>query len=198
MSRQLVSLREYARSREARNLPGGSLRAVQKAIASGRISTVADEKGRQKIDSEVADIQWNSNTDPEQSMRANPGRDIGLPAASAAQTSAPAPASEDGPKSSAYWEARTRREQAEAEQSEIKLREMAGELVQRAAVKRASYEAGRLLRDMVLAIPGAIAPELAHLTEAREVEIRLIDELRKVLDQVARVTETSLDRRIDA
>lgn len=74
MSRQLMGMREYARHREANGLPGQTLRAVQRAIETGRISTVSDEKGRQRIDAEVADIQWNRNTDPDQSDRASAGR----------------------------------------------------------------------------------------------------------------------------
>lgn len=201
MSRHLVSLREYARSRETRKLPGGSLRAVQKAIASGRISTVADGKGRAKIDPEVADIQWNSNTDPDQSMRANSGRDVSTPTGAPLSTpAAPGVASSaaepSAPKGSEYWEARTAREQAEAEKSKIELRKLTGSLVDREAVKRAAYESGRLLRDMILAVPGDLAMELAVMTEPRDIEIRIRDELRKALDQVARVTSTALETRI--
>ncbi len=79
MGRQLFGLREYARHREAHGLPGITLRAVQKAIESGRITTVVDEKGKPKIDAEVADIQWGRNTDPDQSARANAGRDVAPP-----------------------------------------------------------------------------------------------------------------------
>lgn len=194
MGRQLMGLREYSRHREANSLPGVSLRAVQKAIETGRITTIADDKGRIKIDPEVADIQWGRNTDPDQSARANVGREPILPGVGGDPGP---PQGAGGPgHNSLYWDARTRREQAEAEKAEIQLKEMSGELVERAAVRRAAYESGRLLRDMLLALPGTLAQDLAAIAGAQEIEVRLRDELRKVLDQVARVTETSLDVRI--
>ena len=197
MGRQLMGYREYAANRKSRGLVGSSLRAVQKAIETGRITTVADDKGRKMIDPEVADIQWTRNTDPDQSARANVGRDPAPSSAAPPGTDSP---TQDGHSSSgqgsAYWDARTRREQAEAEKAEIQLKELNGELVKRDAVHRAAYEAGRLLRDMILAIPGTVASDLAALVDSREIEIRLADELRKALDQVARVTATSLDTRI--
>lgn len=194
MGRQLMGLREYSRYREAHAYPGGSLRAVQKAIETGRITTVADEKGRVKIDPEVADIQWGRNTDPDQSARANVGREPAPPGAGV-DLGAPAVGGGQG-QNSLYWDARTRREQAEAEKAEIQLKEMSGELVEREAVRRAAYESGRLLRDMLLALPGTLAQDLAAIAGPQEVEVRLRDELRKVLDQVARITETSLAVRI--
>lgn len=194
MGRQLMGLREYARYRESKSFPGGTLRAVQKAIETGRITTIADEKGRVKIDPEVADIQWGRNTDPEQSARANVGREPTSPGIGADLVTTAAGAGQG--QNSLYWDARTRREQAEAEKAEIQLKEMSGELVDREAVRRAAYEAGRLLRDMLLALPGTLAQDLAAIAGPQEIEIRLRDELRKVLDQVARVTETSLDTRI--
>ncbi len=49
----MMGLREYSRHR------GCNLKAVQKALAAGRISKVGD-----KIDSEAADAAWAANTDP--------------------------------------------------------------------------------------------------------------------------------------
>lgn len=54
----LLSQRGYARHRKV------TLRAVQKAIETGRIQTVLDEKGRPKIDAEDADRRWAERTDP--------------------------------------------------------------------------------------------------------------------------------------
>ena len=54
----LMGLREYARYRRAKGLPGGSAAAVTKAISSGRINRTSD--GR--IDSELADRSWKLNT----------------------------------------------------------------------------------------------------------------------------------------
>ena len=55
-----ISIRAYARHREARGLPGASDTAVRKAISSGRISKEADGS----IDPARADAQWAGQTDP--------------------------------------------------------------------------------------------------------------------------------------
>lgn len=191
MGRQLLGLREYARYREARGLPGITLRAVQKAIESGRITTVVDEKGKAKIDAEVADIQWGRNTDPDQSARANAGRDVASHPAGGGGGSGVLGGEREG---SLYWDAKTRREVAEASKAELQLAEMSGGLVRRDGVERAAYEAGRLLRDMILSVPSALATELAAMTEPQAIEARMRDELRKVLDNLTRLTRTGLEK----
>lgn len=198
MGRQLMGLREYARYRESRGLPGITLRAVQKAIESGRITTVVDERGKPKIDAEVADIQWGRNTDPDQSARANAGRDVSPPpsaSASAGGHSGGHSGSAGGEREgSLYWDAKTRREIAEAATAELKLAEMSGNLVKRASVERAAFEAGRLLRDMILSVPSGLATELAAMTEPQAIEARMREDLRKVLDNLTRLTRTGLEK----
>ena len=189
-----MGLREYARHREAQGLCGNTLASVQKAIASGRISTIADEKGKPKIDPEVADIQWGRNTDPDQSARANGGRDVSPPPSSA---SAPGRGDSDERDSNAYWDAKTRREVAEASLAERKLEELSGNLVRREAVERAAYESGRMLRDMVLSVPTRLAAELAAVTDPQKIEQRIRAELRHVLDELARLTRTGFEGRAE-
>ena len=53
---ELLSLRGYAAHRRARGLPGGSLRAVQKARDRGAITVGADG-----VDFERADAEWAEN-----------------------------------------------------------------------------------------------------------------------------------------
>ncbi len=196
MAMVLMGLRAYARHREERNLTGASLSSVQKAIASGRISTVTDEKGRQRIDPAVADIQWDRNTDPDQSARANSGRDTVAPSGGRTPFSGAAMGDSGGDRdSSAYWDARTRREVAEASTAELKLEEMSGRLVKRSEVERAAFEAGRLLRDMVLSVPTKVAAEVAAMDDPRIVEARIRQELRHVLDELARLTRTGFEER---
>jgi hypothetical protein len=73
---QFLSLRAYARSRRARGLPGGTLQAVRKALASGRITAVAG-----KIDPAAADAAWLRNTPPKPRRMVDPPRDERLLAA---------------------------------------------------------------------------------------------------------------------
>lgn len=54
----LMSQRAYARHRAERGLPGGTLRAVQKAIAAGRIQLTPDGL----IDPDAADAAWEANS----------------------------------------------------------------------------------------------------------------------------------------
>lgn len=53
-----LSIPEYAASRKARRLPGGSRQAVHKALRAGRIEREADGS----IDPERADRDWDRNT----------------------------------------------------------------------------------------------------------------------------------------
>lgn len=175
---ELITPTEYARRR------GVSHVAVGKAIKKGRISTVTGENGRKMIDPAVADIQWARNTDPQQSARAN--------AQKAAYT--PPPAGADAGNGSAYWDARTRRETADASRAELELRKLEGELVERRRVEAAAAGIGRMLRDAVLGVPTKLAPDLAHLTDPWEIEQRIAAALRQVLDDITRLTVDDLER----
>jgi hypothetical protein len=64
-----LTLRGYARSRRQRGLPGGTVEAVRKAVASGRISLTAAGK----IDPGRADADWAVNSRP------RPRRVVNLP-----------------------------------------------------------------------------------------------------------------------
>ncbi|MHB1098522.1 MAG: hypothetical protein ACYCZR_03090 [Burkholderiales bacterium] len=163
---ELVTQAEYARHR------GVSPMAVSKAVKAKRILLIDG-----KIDPEVADIQWEKNTHPEQAARANAGKGPQLAAN----------------ESSEYWLIKIRREKAEALKIELQLAEMCGKLVERAKVEAASYQVGRLLRDMVLAVPGKLAAELAAISDPMQIEIRMRDELRKVLSEISRLTRTPED-----
>lgn len=180
--RQLLSFSEYARHRRV------SPAAVSQAVASGRITPVVDTRGRRRIDPEIADAQWSKNTDPLQSERASRSNRGAEP---------PDGGGEGGAKGSPYWDARTRREQAEAEMAEMKLRQQAGELCDVAGVRRAASDMGRAMRDAVMGLPSRIAPELAHLSDAWEIEQRLSAALRQVLDDLAKITRADLERAID-
>ncbi len=181
---ELITPAAYSRRR------GVSKEAVSKAIEAGRITTVPGQNGRKLIDPEVADIQWAKNTDPLQSARANaPKGNRGLPV-----TGNSGAGGDGGDGGSAYWDARTLREQSEAAIASMKRQQMEGELVERRRVEEASMRIGRTLRDAVLAVPTKLAPELSHLTDAWQIEQRITAALRQVLDDVAKMTADDLDR----
>lgn len=187
MAINLMGFREYAESRKQRGLPGTTLSAVQKAIDSGRISTVPDDKGRRKIDPDVADIQWAKNTDPDQAARANGGKTAEIPAAASVAVAAG---------SNDWLAAKTRRELAEAQKAEIQLLELAGKLVSRDRVEAAAFSAGRMVRDMLLTVPQKLAGELIEQSDPVIIENMIRKQLRSVLEELARQTTTVLEEAI--
>jgi hypothetical protein len=72
-----MGMREYARHRKAAGLKGGTLRAVQKAVLSGRIDA-ADGK---RIDAADADARWAATTDQALQRGVLAGAPSGAPAA---------------------------------------------------------------------------------------------------------------------
>jgi hypothetical protein len=187
MNQRLISLRAYARSRDERGLPGGTLRAVQKAIEAGRITPIAG-----KIDPDVADIQWERNTDPAQQKRGAPGALDQLEAAASAppaaevQTSAPRgdDGSASGDQRSRIREA-ARSEAARAELLEYELGLKRGTLILTEDVKRAAFEKARIARDALLAIPDRLAPLLAAEQDPAQVHAILAQELRRVCSELS-------------
>lgn len=202
----LMSYRAYARHRNV------TLRAVQKAIESGRITVTADKK----IDSDLADKQWEANTDPSRgslSMASKP-------------TAAPAPQSlgpefaltqptgghllnrptlipphapekkidevpaggEEGDSESLvnveFKQARTEREKANAAKAQLELAEALGQVIKKDFAVQAVYTAFRALRDAVLNVPARIREEIAAESDSDAVERHLENELTRALASV--------------
>lgn len=169
---QLMGLREYARHR------GCAVSAVSKAIDENRISVILDDKGRKCIDPEVADIQWAKNTRA-RADSARPGASSpageGDGGAEALETP-PAPENQaDAAAKTAYTDYRA---QTELETLRQKRREnMAAEakLADVVQLRRAVFDAFRLLRDRAMAVAQRAAPRCIGLSDARDIE-RVIDE----------------------
>jgi hypothetical protein len=182
---ELISQAEYARRR------GVSQEAVRKAAAKKRITLLPDANGRLMVDPEVADIQWAKNTDPDQSARANaPKGKLDMPGSG-----------DPGPSDKAntpYWDARCRREVAEATRAELEMAKLAGYLVERKRVEEAAFRTSRMMRDAMLSLPARLAPELAALTDVWEIERRIAAGLRQVLDDMSKVTAADLERAMEA
>ncbi len=160
---ELITQTEYARRR------GCSEAAVRRAITDGRITTV---DGR--IDPVAADAQWERNTRPR--------------AGSAPASSRP-PAAEADAKprddSNGYWVAKSRREQAEAELSELKLAEQMGQLVRAADIQSAYSRRAAALRESLLQIPSRLSAQLAAESDQARCHDLLQAELHTVLAQLA-------------
>jgi hypothetical protein len=164
-------------------LPGGSLAAVQKAIEAGRIRLING-----KIDPEVADIQWERNTDPTQQKRGASGGSLDWTSSSLHRPPTPAAT----PRTSADVctgvppEARlmrtsvsrireaARADAARAELLEYELEQKRGNLVRAEDVKRAAFEKARVARDALMAIPDRLAPLLAAESDPAKVHAILV------------------------
>jgi hypothetical protein len=150
-----MSQRAYARHRNV------ALRAVQKAIDEGRITTLAN--GR--IDPEVADREWaeNSRAYPPLNQDVDDGGAVG----------------------GQYKTARAVREQYMARLAKLEYEERVGSLVSKDEMKIAAFNETRRFRDHMLNIPDRVAAMVAAETEtARCFEI-IATEIRKALNEYA-------------
>ncbi len=114
-----LSLRAYARRRKEADLVGGTHRAVQVAISSGRLRESLTADGKQIADPDLADAEWAASTNVDRIPLTGPTSAGALPPD--------------------FAESRARREAAEAALAEIELAEKRAELV------RADEVEGRLV-----------------------------------------------------
>ncbi len=167
----LMGFREYARHRKV------TLRAVQKAIEAGRITTVG-EGAQRKIDADQADRDWRANTDPAaQSLlysagpettaggtNTPPDAEAGIPETEADDE--PAPADQTGE----YRLERARRERIRREREEIELDELRGNVVSLAEAELTVFTAFRTLRDAMLQVAARIKDRCAAAADPFMVE----------------------------
>lgn len=100
-----------------------------------------------------------------------------------------------------YWDSKARREGALADLAEIELARKRGQVVDRAGVEKFAFGIARMLRDSLLGLPTQLAPVVASMTNAFDIEILMRNALVQVLndskkmtvDDLKRVIETSAD-----
>jgi hypothetical protein len=187
-----MSLRAYARQR------GVSLRAVQKALASGRIAARKD--GR--VDADVADANWERNTAPrprpasKPAAKNTPPKETPSPASpqSARHHSDPPrreptepPRLESGLE---YSKARAVRESYLARLAKIDFEERTEKLVSRDEMQVAAFNRYRMFRDGMLNIPDRLGAVLAAETDPRQVHELLAAEIRKALTEFSDANRT--------
>ena len=165
-----VSLRAYARMR------GCSLTAVQKAIASKRITTLQDGT----IEPERANQEWAKNTFA--------GQTIHQPSAASPDRIPPVHESVPGSGDpvAAYLRARAVRESFAARTAQLEYEERAGKLIQ--AVRASEYAAGfsSIVKDGLMAMPDRLAPMLAAVDDERAIHRMLAAEVSAVLRKVSK------------
>jgi len=170
----LVSLRAYAKHR------GVTLRAVQKAIQSGRIRTTPEGQ----IDPAQADADWERNTGP------RAGASIAFPSppprSPVPSLAAEPPRAELGAAGSLdYARARAIHEHYKARKAKLDYEERLGKLLSRDEVTVAAFNRFRTFRDGMLNIPDRVAAQLAAESDPGKVHEVLRTEIRKALLEFA-------------
>lgn len=179
------SLRTYAKSR------GISHEAVRQAIKAGRlVKSIVMVNGEPKIaDEALADQEWAANTD--QSKPRN--RITGDPKHRRASKDAPMqPMANDGGadgggKGPSYAQSRAIREAYMARLAKIDFEEKAGKLVSADGARVAIFNTARKARDMLMAVPDRVAPLVVGQTDPHEIHRILMDEMRRIAAEVARL-----------
>lgn len=157
----LMKLREYAIRK------GVSVQAVQKAIDTGRIS--ATSKGRiQYIDSDVADLQWEQNTRAEL-------KEVENEIENSINVGSPKPLS--------YSEARTKKEQEQAEILHLKRLEIEGKLVSVEETARKWAELATKIRNKITSLPSKLKQRHPEVTLEQYSTLESI--AREVLEELA-------------
>jgi hypothetical protein len=176
-----ISLRAYARMR------GCSLTAVQKAIASKRITTLPDGT----IDPERANQEWAKNTFAGQTIGRKPTAPA-PPRGGSAQPKAPQPPviPQVGEVSSdpvaAYLRARAVNETFKAKVSQLEYEERTGKLI--LAVRASEYAAtfSAIVKDGLMAMPDRLAPMLAAVDDEKAIHRMLAAEVSALLRKVSK------------
>lgn len=187
----LLTISEYARSRKARGLSGGTKQSVHKAIAEKRISAFGPDK---LIDPVLADTQWDRNTrarvavggapaDGEAAAPELPGL---ADAASGSDAGTPAPPSsgdESGRLHSdpGYLRSRAAQAAADARIAEMKAAELEGALVRVDQVRAELASKLAPVREGLLQLPARIASQLAAQSDPGRIQTMLEAEIHQVL-----------------
>lgn len=174
----MLTLSAYAKHR------GVTLNAVKQAISDGRLdkSVSVGESGRKLVTPELADIEWDANTNAGTGFRAHMGRHALL------RTSVRRPARFNVTPIATnltYSEARAERERFMAQLARLEYEKKSGTLVDAQHVKREAFRAARVVRDALLNIPDRMAGELAAETNHLIIHRRLVGEIEKALEGLA-------------
>lgn len=156
---RIISLRQFAREKQV------NLFAVQQAIQNGRIKTVKDAKGRDKIDADTAGIDWDKNKDL---SKVRDEKDL----------------PEENKKNSNFAQARMVKATFEAKLSQLEYERKIGRYVLVDEVKAAAFKAHRTVRDNLLNIPDRIAAQLAAETDPHKTHKLLLDEIYSALGKI--------------
>lgn len=113
---------------------------------------------------------------------------------SALSITAETPAVQPATKAPDFQKARAHREYFLAQLAEAEFHKVQGNLVEREAVSKAAFTAGRMLRDLVFGLSPQLAPELAAMTDPWEIEKHLTGTFRRVFNDAGRMATGDLEQ----
>lgn len=191
-----LSIRAYARHRQAKGLPGQTDTAVRKAIAAGRIKLGADGL----IDPATADAAWGRSTDPAKQQQPPPRRERGAPPLKPVPPEALDAVGdtlrEQGLSTAApsaggmtFLQARTANEVLKAQDRRLRLQKARGELVDRARATALVFRLAREERDAWLNWPARVSAVIAASlgVEAHPVQQAMDEHVRAHLAELAEI-----------
>lgn len=169
----MMGLRKYARHRELRGLPGGTLRAVQVAIKTGRLSTSLTTDGKRIRSAAKADEEWVGSTKADMAPLTGP---TGPQNGAAKPTNGAPPVNE-------LAAARTRSEAAKAELAEIELAVKRGELISARDIEARLADVFLRCRTRLLGIPSRLREQDPTLSGKQVVLVEAL--IREALKELA-------------
>lgn len=93
-----------------------------------------------------------------------------------------------------FQKARAHREYFLAQLAEAEFHKVQGNLVEREAVSKAAFTAGRMLRDLVFGLSPQLAPELAAMSDPWQIEKHLNSTFRRVFTDAGRMNAADLEK----
>jgi hypothetical protein len=178
-------------------------KAVDRAVKNGRLERCLGRVGRRVVitDLALADREWEENRDPAKDRRRSSGKSRASSPESGrrgeivgvghTEIAPPVTNADPGGNGARPTIAAERRGliQAQTKRAELLARKMSDELVDAEAVKRATFEAFRIVRDNVLNLSGRLAHEFASETDPAKIQARLDVEHRLALGAAADALE---------
>lgn len=219
---KMMTLRQYARHR------GCSLSAVQKAIATGRISVAREEQHGQRtrvfVDQEDCDAGWQMRTDPGYQRNAT-RKEKGVVEEPVSRTAEPDYTSEQqtdlfpdiqnphdpnskhgqsraetGDKDNALVRSRTVNEFYKAKTAELEYNEKLGRLVDVEAMKVAAFNAARTVQQNLLNVPARVSAEI--LSKVKQIILQIKNGEEVDLDigsvEIQNIVRTEIHRSLES
>lgn len=175
--KKLGNKTSYARHRKDAGLPGGTRRAVEKAIDEGRVDVDVIVAGKY----EEADQQWAEHTDATKGKGTFGRQD----------------SKGEAPKKRASTRTLNRvqldRAQTKARREKLSLAREEGSLVDVREVERRWFAAGQRIRDLLMAMKDTAGPELVAAVRAEDDDNRAIASVNTLLERHLRRCLSSLD-----